>query len=108
MRIAITIGDAAVVAFASFIYIRYLSKIGCRDRYILPTLLNHGIVPFRIEFTYGLVLGVGLVLLNNALPLWASLVVFLVAVLPSTELTRRRHNRRLENLTTSAGGSDAP
>ncbi|MFD7912952.1 hypothetical protein ACFV30_19900 [Streptomyces sp. NPDC059752] len=106
MRIAIIIGAAAIAAVASVIYIRYLSKIGCRDRYIIPTFLNHGIVPFWIEITYGFVLGVSLVVLNNVLPLWASLAVFLAAVLPSTELTRRRHNRRVENLTTSAGDSD--
>ncbi|MFE5557047.1 hypothetical protein [Streptomyces sp. NPDC056544] len=108
MRIAIVMGAAAIAAFASVIYIRCLSKIGCRDRYILPMFLNHGIVPFWIEITYGFVLGVSLVLLNNVLPLWAGLAVFLAAVLPSTELIRRRHNRHVENLTTSAGGSDAP
>lgn len=108
MHIAIVMGAAAVAAFASIIYIRYLSKIGCRDRYLLLTFLNHGIVPFRIEITYGFVLGASLVLLNHVLPLWASLAVFLAAVLPSTELTRRRHNRGVENLTTSAGDSDVP
>ncbi|MEY2225807.1 hypothetical protein [Streptomyces sp. BF23-19] len=103
MRIATIIAAAAIAAFASIIYIRHLSKIGCRDRYILPTFLNHGIVPFWIEIFYGFVLGVNLVVLNNVLPLWASLAVFLAAVVPATELARHRHDRRVENLTTSAG-----
>ncbi|MFF2787115.1 hypothetical protein ACFVT6_10125 [Streptomyces sp. NPDC058049] len=102
MRIATIITAAAIAAFASIIYIRHLSKIGCRDRYTIPTFLNHGIVPFWIEMTYGFVLGVCLVVLNNALPLWAGITVFLAAVVPSTELVRRRHNRRAENPTTPA------
>ncbi|MFA7768510.1 hypothetical protein [Streptomyces sp. NRRL S-448] len=108
MRIVTIIAAAAIAAFASIIYIRHLSKIGCRDRYMLPTFLNHGIVPFWIETSYGFVLGVSLVVLNNVLPLWAGLAVFLAAVVPSTELTRRRHNRRVENPTTSARDSDVP
>ncbi|WP_328959923.1 hypothetical protein [Streptomyces virginiae] len=87
MRIATIIAAAAIAAFASIIYIRHLSKIGCRDRYILPTFLNHGIVPFWIEISYGFVFGVNLVVLNNVLPLWASLAVFLAAVVPATAIT---------------------
>lgn len=108
MRIATILTAAAIAAFASIIYIRHLSKIGCRDRYTIPTFLNHGVVPFWIEISYGFALGVSLVVLNNVLPLWASLAVFLAAVVPSTELTRRRHNHRVENLTTSADREDKP
>ncbi|WP_030766899.1 MULTISPECIES: hypothetical protein [unclassified Streptomyces] len=82
MRIAVIIGAATISALASFIYIRYL--------------------------TYGFVLGLSLAVLNNVLPLWASLAVFLAAVLSSTELARRLDNRRAENRTTSADGSGVP
>ncbi|MFF4447706.1 hypothetical protein [Streptomyces sp. NPDC001502] len=95
MHIA-TILAAAIAAFAGIINIRHLSKIGCRDRYILPTLLDHGTVPFWIELSYGFALGVSLVVLNNVLPLWASLAVLLAAVVPPTELVRGRHNHRVE------------
>ncbi|MGY4386942.1 hypothetical protein [Streptomyces sp. TE12347] len=108
MRIATIITAAAIAAFARITYIRHLSKIGCRDRYIVPTFFNHGVVPFWIEIAYGFALGVSLVALNNVLPPWASLAVFLAAVVPPTELTRRRHNHRVENLTTSAGREDNP
>ncbi|WKD30629.1 hypothetical protein [Streptomyces xanthophaeus] len=108
MRIATIIAAAAVAAIASIIYIRHLSKIGCRDRYILPTFLNHGVVPFWIEMSYGFVLGVSMVVLNNVLPLWAAFAVFLAAVVPSAELTRHRHNRRVANPTTPAAGKDTP
>ncbi|WP_314247154.1 hypothetical protein [Streptomyces sp. DSM 40907] len=112
-RIAMIITAVGVAAFASVIYIRHLAKIGCRDRYILPAFLNHGIVPFWIEISYGFVLGVSLVVLSNVLPLWASLAVFLAAVAPSTELARRRHNRRHEkgwgrNAVTDALASGSP
>ncbi|MER6254752.1 hypothetical protein ABT224_25690 [Streptomyces sp. NPDC001584] len=108
MRIATILAAAAIAAFAGIIYIRHLSKIDCRDRYILPTFLHHRIVPSWIEIPYGFALGTSLVVLNNVLPLWAGLAVFLAAVVPSTELPRHRHNRRVENLTTSAGRQDTP
>ncbi|MFF4422991.1 hypothetical protein ACFY04_19790 [Streptomyces sp. NPDC001549] len=106
MRIATIIAAAAIAAFTSIIYIRHLSKAG-RDRYIVPIFLNHGIITFWMEMAYGFVLGVSLVLLNHVLPLWASLAVFLAAVVPSAEVVRRRHNRRVGNLTISASDSDA-
>ncbi|MFG2484762.1 hypothetical protein ACGFSI_18615 [Streptomyces virginiae] len=106
MRIATIITAAAVAAFTSILYIRHLAKIGCPDRYMTRTFFNHGIVPLWIEMTYGFVLGACMVVLNNMLPLWAGFAVFLAAVVPSTELVRHRHNRRVVILTTSADRED--
>ncbi|MFF4264491.1 hypothetical protein ACFY7Y_03345 [Streptomyces virginiae] len=108
MRIATIITAAAIAAFTGIAYIRYLSKVDCRDRHIVPIFFNRGVVPWWIEIPYGFALGVSLVALTNVLPLWASLAVFLAAVVPPTELTRRRHNHRVENHTASAGRESHP
>ncbi|GGS22932.1 hypothetical protein [Streptomyces nojiriensis] len=108
MHIVTIIGAAALAVFASIVYMRKISKTVRQDRYISPTFLDHEIVSFRTELAYGFALGLSLALLNNVLPLWASLAVFLAAVLPSTELVRRRHNRRVESPTTPDGDSGAP
>ncbi|MEV7557643.1 hypothetical protein [Streptomyces sp. NPDC089795] len=108
MRIVFIIGAASISALADFIYIRYLAKIGYRDRSIIPKFRNRGVVPLRVEIAYGFALGLSLALLNNVLPLWASLAVFLTTVVASTALAQRHHHRRAENPTTSTDGSDVP